>query len=116
MRDRFEDALREAGLALDEFGHKRTVYSLRHTALMFRLLNGDHVDLLMLARNAGTSVDQLERFYLSHADPAMKVENLHSSRFKREADPDDDDQPERISRAINLRASLDEPASEPVDA
>jgi hypothetical protein len=48
---------------------------------MLRLLNGDNVDLLMLARNAGTSVDQLERFYLSHADPAMKVENLHSSRL-----------------------------------
>lgn len=78
MRDSFEAVLKETGLALDHLGNKRTIYSLRHTSLMFRLLYGENVNLLMLARNAGTSVDQLERFYLSHADPAMKVENLHS--------------------------------------
>jgi len=81
MDDSFKALLKECHSEFDEFGNKRTIYSLRHTALMLRLLNGDNVDLLMLARNAGTSVDQLERFYLSHADPAMKVENLHSYKL-----------------------------------
>jgi hypothetical protein len=106
MRDSFEDLLRYTGLALDPLGKKRTIYSLRHTALMFRLINGDNVDLLMLARNAGTSIDQLDRFYLSHAQPAMKVANLHSAkpkpaRFEEQREP---------RRGIQLRASVDEPA------
>jgi integrase len=81
MDDIFKALLKECGSEFDEFGSKRTIYSLRHTALMLRLLHGDHVDLLMLARNAGTSVDQLERFYLSHADPSMKVANLQSFKM-----------------------------------
>ena len=54
---------------------------------MLPMLHGDNVDLLMLSRNAGTGVDQLDRFYLSHADPAMKVESLHSvKRLPQEPD------------------------------
>lgn len=80
MADGFERLLEETGLTFDEFGKKRVMYSLRHTALMLRLVKGDGVDLLTLARNAGTSVNQLERFYLSHLDPAMKIANLQSFR------------------------------------
>ena len=80
MRDSFEKLLEETGLAEDQYGRKRVIYSLRHTALMLRLLNGDNVDHLMLARNAGTSVNQLERFYLSHVEATMKVGNLQSFR------------------------------------
>ena len=58
MRDLFLAALDESGFGLDGFGNKRTIYSIRHTALMFRLLHGQNVDLLMLARNAGTSMDR----------------------------------------------------------
>ncbi len=78
MRRQFEFVLEQAGLKFDRLGRARTIYSLRHTALMFRLLKGDRVDIFMLARNALTSVDQLERFYLSHAESRMKIENLQS--------------------------------------
>jgi len=47
-------------------GQRRTLYSLRHTAMTFRLLCGRRVDLLTLARNARTSVDMVERFYSSN--------------------------------------------------
>lgn len=113
MRDLFEEALSESGFGLDEFGKKRTMYSLRHTALMFRLLYGQNVDLLMLSRNAGTGVDQLERFYLSHADPAMKVENLHSMKPLRE-EIDDEPLAEKPRSEINLEQALHEPDCEPV--
>lgn len=113
MRDLFLAALDESGFGLDEFGNKRTIYSLRHTALMFRLLHGQNVDLLMLARNAGTSVDQLERFYLSHADPAMKVENLHSMKQRPQA-PDDEPLDEGQRGAINLEQAIHEPYCKPV--
>ena len=47
-------------------GQRRTLYSLRHTAMTFRLLCGRRVDLLTLARNARTSVDMVEWFYSSN--------------------------------------------------
>ena len=41
-----------------------TVYSLRHTAICMRIILSDgHVNIFNLAKNAGTSVDQIERFY-----------------------------------------------------
>ena len=41
-----------------------TVYSLRHTAICMRIiLSEGKVNIFNLAKNAGTSVDQIERFY-----------------------------------------------------
>ena len=111
MRDSFEALLTETKLAFDELGNKRTIYSLRHSALMFRLLQGDNVDLMMLARNAGTSVGQLDRFYLSHAHAAMKVENLHSMKPRREIEPVEP-QVEEPRGAIQLEAAIHEPVTE----
>lgn len=113
MDDSFKALVREADLEFDEFDKPRTLYSLRHTSLMFRLLQGDNVDPLMLARNAGTSMEQLERFYLSHARPAMKVANLHS--MKPRPPVEIVEEPEKPRSAINLRAALDEPVFEPAE-
>ena len=60
-----EYVLNEAGLKHDRKGKARALYSLRRTALMFRLLKGDNIDMFMLARSALTSINQLEHFYLS---------------------------------------------------
>ena len=76
----FEFILEHAGLKEDARGRVRTLYSLRHTAVMFRLLKGDNVDIFLLTRNALTSVDQLERFYLSHVESRTRIENLQSMR------------------------------------
>jgi hypothetical protein len=80
MRAGFKELMAETGTELDPFGRKRVIYSLRHSALMLRVLNGDNVDLLALARNAGTSIDMLQRFYCSHLDAGMKIANLQSFR------------------------------------
>lgn len=114
MDDSFKALVREVDLEFDEFDKPRTLYSLRHTSLMLRLLNGDNVDLLMLARNAGTRVDQLDRFYLSHAHPAMKVANLHSMKPKPPVEIVEE--PEKPRSAINLKVSLEEPANEALAA
>jgi integrase len=113
MDDLFKTLLREARLEQDEFGNKRTLYSLRHTALMLRLLHGDNIDIFMLAKNAGTSVGQLERFYLSHADPAMKVENLHSSKPKPVFEFILPEKTERPGAPIQIGTSLLEPETGP---
>jgi hypothetical protein len=78
----FRQLLDLTGLRFDAFGRARTLYCLRHTALMLRLLKADGLDLLTLAKAGGTSVPMLERFYLSHFAPAMKLEALQS--FKRQ--------------------------------
>jgi hypothetical protein len=79
IRRQFDYVVKEAGLKEDARGQKRTLYSLRHSALMIRFLTGN-VDILVLAQNALTSVDQLERFYLSHSESRMHIENLQSFR------------------------------------
>jgi integrase len=76
----FEWLLNELGLRLDQNGRPRTLYSLRHTAIMLRLLYGKNIDLLTLARNARTSVDMLNRFYASTLMPEQNIEMLQSRR------------------------------------
>lgn len=77
MRLQFNHVLAKAGLKTSDQGTERTLYSLRHTAIMLRLVDGD-VDLLTLARTCRTSVDMLERFYGSHLTAEMNVSKLHS--------------------------------------
>ncbi|WP_136162393.1 tyrosine-type recombinase/integrase [Sphingomonas flavalba] len=80
IADAFETLLQATDLKLDGFGNKRSTYSLRHTSLMLRFDKGQNIDILNLAKNAGTSVDQLERFYLKRINTADKIENLQSFR------------------------------------
>jgi hypothetical protein len=76
----FNHFLQEAGLKKDKDGKDRSPYSLRHYALQTRLVKSDgKVNIYWLAENAGTSVDQLERFYLKNLAPsAAKVRNIQS--------------------------------------
>ncbi|WP_037500298.1 tyrosine-type recombinase/integrase [Sphingomonas jaspsi] len=83
MRKLFESLLEAADLENDEFGAKRVIYSLRHTALSLRIIEGDKVNLILLAKNAGTSVEMLERFYLSRLTPTDDLQNLQSRRRSR---------------------------------
>jgi integrase len=80
----FKWVMREAGVAtLDALGRERTLYCLRHTSIMFRLLYGEGIDMLTLARNARTSVQMIERFYASALDGEMNVAMLQSRRSQK---------------------------------
>ena len=61
----FNEVLRVSGLETDAVtGKAHTLYSLRHTAICMRIINSEgRVNIFNLAKNAGTSVDQIERFY-----------------------------------------------------
>ena len=76
----FNYFLDQAGLKKDKDGNDRSPYSLRHFALQTRLRKSEgQVNIYWLAENAGTSVDQLERFYLKNMEPsAAKVKNLQT--------------------------------------
>ena len=61
----FNHILERAGLKNDPFtGASHSIYSLRHTAICMRIiLSEGRVNIFNLAKNAGTSVEQIERFY-----------------------------------------------------
>ena len=78
----FRKILECADLRKGQYDQMRTLYSLRHTAITFRLLYGNGIDLLTLARNARTSVDMIERFYSSNLTAEMNIGMLQSKRTK----------------------------------
>lgn len=80
MNQLFHWVMAECGLSKGPLGQVRTLYSLRHTAITFRLLYGKGIDMLTLARNARTSVNMIERFYASSLSGEMNVGMLHSRR------------------------------------
>lgn len=80
MNQLFHWVMAECGLGKGPLGQVRTLYSLRHTAITFRLLYGKGIDMLTLARNARTSVNMIERFYASSLSGEMNVGMLHSRR------------------------------------
>lgn len=71
----FSAAVKRAGLETES--EKHTLYSLRHTSIMYRLLLGT-TSTLELARNARTSQAMIDKFYASRLTPLMSVESIHS--------------------------------------
>jgi hypothetical protein len=65
IQRQFKRLMELAKLETDPFtGQKHSLYSLRHTAICMRIiLSEGQVNIFNLAKNAGTSVDQIERFY-----------------------------------------------------
>jgi len=76
----FDYLLNRANLKETPNGTKQTLYSLRHTAIMFRLNLGDNINLLTLAKNARTSVEMIDRFYGSHYLGDRIVEEIQSKK------------------------------------
>jgi hypothetical protein len=65
VQRQFHELLSRAQIEKDHItGRQHTLYSLRHAAICMRLiLSKGKVNIFNLAKNAGTSVDQIERFY-----------------------------------------------------
>ena len=76
----FDQLLTIANLKKTASGESRTLYSLRHTCIMFRLTKGDNVALLTLARSARTSTEMIDRFYAKHLHAEMNIQQLQSMR------------------------------------
>ena len=76
----FNWVLAETELKKGAHGQDRSLYSLRHSAITFRLLYGDGIDLLTLARNARTSVKMIEQFYASQLSGEMNISMLQRKR------------------------------------
>ena len=77
----FNQLMDESGLKHDPVTEtERSVYCLRHTAICMRIiLSHGKVNIFNLAKNAGTSVEQIERFYAKHLPLSREMaKNLQS--------------------------------------
>nr|WP_281721635.1 tyrosine-type recombinase/integrase [Nitrosomonas nitrosa] len=85
----FRELLKRAEIRRDGNGTPHSLYSLRHTALSMRLVKskGD-VNIFNLAQSAGTSVEQLERFYVRSLPPTSELaRNLQTFGQPEESQP-----------------------------
>ena len=76
----FNWVLQHTGLKLNPHGNPRSLYSLRHSAITFRLLYGQGIDLITLARNARTSVEVINNHYASTVSGEQNIAMLQSKR------------------------------------
>ena len=77
-RGLFNTILEEEGLKYDEHGQGRTYYSLRHTYICFRLMEG--ADIYQIAKNCRTSVEMIEKYYASHIQNTLNAAAINVVR------------------------------------
>jgi integrase len=77
-RDMFNQILREEGLKTDRDGKQRTAYSLRHTYISTRLMEGANIH--QIANNCRTSVKMIEEFYASHIKDRIDAGAINMKR------------------------------------
>jgi integrase len=79
-RQLMNKVLDELGLKLDREGNRRTAYSLRHTYICIRLMEG--ADIYQIAKNCRTSVEMIEKFYASHLKTTLDASAINVRRPK----------------------------------
>ena len=67
----FNRILDEQNLKFDRQGNRRTLYSLRHSYICFRLLEG--ADIYQIAKNCRTSVEMIEKHYAVHLKNSLNA-------------------------------------------
>jgi hypothetical protein len=80
IRNQLDLVMKHAGLKVSGSGQSRTIYSLRHTAIMMRLTKSENLDLITLARACRTSVEMIDKFYARHLTAEMNITTLQSIR------------------------------------
>ncbi len=79
-RQLFNTILDEEGLKKDREGQPRTAYSLRHTYICLRLMEG--ADIYQIAKNCRTSVEMIEKYYASHLKNSLDASAINIRRKK----------------------------------
>lgn len=77
----FNAVLEEEGLKFDRDGQRRTAYSLRHTYICLRLMEG--ADIYQIAKNCRTSVDMIEQYYASHIKNRIMLPTSRTALMRR---------------------------------
>ena len=80
QREMFKTILDEENLRVDREGNPRTAYSLRHTYICLRLMEG--ADIYQIAKNCRTSVEMIEKYYASHIKTNLDAAAINVMRPK----------------------------------
>lgn len=80
QRELFNTLLDELGMKHGREGNPRTSYSLRHTYICFRLMEG--ADIYQVAKNCRTSVEMIEKYYASHIKNMLDASAINVRRAK----------------------------------
>jgi integrase len=76
----FNQLLSKAKLKRDRDGKPRTAYSLRHTYICLRLMEG--ADIYQVAKNCRTSVEMIEKHYAAHIKNTIDASAINVMRSK----------------------------------
>jgi len=74
----FNGVLNRTKLKKDRDGNRRTAYSLRHTYICMRLMEG--ADIYQIAKNCRTSVEMIEKFYAAHIKNTLDAAAINVRR------------------------------------
>jgi integrase len=73
--------LEEEELKFDREGQRRTAYSLRHTYICLRLMEG--ADIYQVAKNCRTSVEMIEKYYASHIANSIDASAVNVRKIRK---------------------------------
>lgn len=79
-RELLKTILDEENLRSDRDGRPRTAYSLRHTYVCLRLMEG--ADIYQIAKNCRTSVEMIEKYYAAHLKTNLDAAAINIRRAK----------------------------------
>ncbi|WP_031231652.1 integrase [Asticcacaulis sp. YBE204] len=80
----FNALLERNGLKQDRDGQARTAYSLRHTYICLRLMEG--ADIYQIAKNCRTSVEMIEKYYAAHIKNTLDAGAINRRRPRRKGE------------------------------
>jgi integrase len=98
----FNGVLTRAGLKVSRDGQNRVAYSLRHTYICMRLMEG--ADIYQIAKNCRTSVEMIEKFYAAHIKNTLDAAAINVMRSRTARQPNnvskeaEDAQPSQSNR------------------
>ena len=79
--------LEELDLKTDRDGNVRTAYSLRHTYICLRLMEG--ADIYQVAKNCRTSVEMIEKYYAVHLKNTLDASAINVRKSKKKVKKSD---------------------------
>lgn len=81
QRELLNRVLNELDLKHDREGRPRTAYSLRHTYICLRLMEG--ADIYQIAKNCRTSVEMIEKHYAAHIKNTLDAAAINVRKIAR---------------------------------
>ena len=84
LSTQFNAILAMTGMEKDKYDKPRTLYSLRHTAIVRSLRKGVPIELV--ASNARTSADMIRRFYGVHIDNILETGTVYVEKERQRRD------------------------------